>query len=329
MAEQKFQVNCGFFDSIDNDRLYSAEEMNRPYKRLITNGVFATQNGTASTDLQVFANEGMTVTVKKGEGIFGDKWFENPSDLLVTVSANADIVSRIDSIIVQVDKLQNGRVGNIVYRMGEPNSTPKPPVINNVENVIEYRIANIRVNPTTQNITQDLITDLRGSEECKWVTSLIKQVDTSTLYEQWQAAYKKYYDNETEAFNAFMENLTGQLTVNTNLVKYESHYLTTKDGETIIPINIATYNKNKDVLIVRVNRLFASEISDYVISDDSSNITLNKELTQNQNVDFLVLQSVIVGDTETVLQEISKLQTEVTLLANEVQELRNIVNNVQ
>lgn len=53
MAEQKFSINAGFFDSINADRLYAASEMNRPYKRIINEGVFATPQGIPSTDLMV------------------------------------------------------------------------------------------------------------------------------------------------------------------------------------------------------------------------------------------------------------------------------------
>ena len=308
MNDTKYQVLCGFFDSINKDRSYSANQMNRPYKRIISNGVFATAKGTPSTDLQVLSNNGMSVIVKAGEGLFGDKWFENPSDLTVTVVSNTDVLNRIDSIIVQVDNTQAGRVGNIVYRKGTPASNPQVPVINTEDNIVEYRVANILVEPSTTIITQDLITDLRGSSECPWITSLIYQVDTSTLYNQYREAYQKYYDDETDAFNAFMENLTEELTVNTNIAKYESHYTTSIDEENTIPINISTYNKDKDVLLVKINNLFASETLDYSISDDSSSIILTKSLKANQKVDFLVLQSVVVGDTATVLQKLATLQ---------------------
>ena len=103
MADQMFQVNCGFFDSIDKDRLYSADEMNRPYKRIITNGVFATPEGTISNDLEVFCyGNNMQVVVSPGEGLFGDKWFQNPASLAITVPGNTNITPRVDSVIALV-----------------------------------------------------------------------------------------------------------------------------------------------------------------------------------------------------------------------------------
>ena len=192
MAEQKFKVNCGFFNSVNHDRLYCSEDMNRPYKRLVGNGVFATQFGTPSTDLQVFtANDGMNIIVKKGEGIFNNKWFENPTDIIITVPKNNSIIPRIDSVIARVDMTRGCRDGAIIYVEGVENENPIKPEINTNEDIIEYRLANIYVAPNTSIIEQDVITDLRGSEECLWVTGLIEQVDTSTLFAQYQGWLEK------------------------------------------------------------------------------------------------------------------------------------------
>lgn len=230
----KYEVNAGFFDAINNDRTYSAEDMNRPYRKLISNGVFATPKGEPSDYLQIFsADNGMNIIVSSGYALIGDKWFENPSDFIITISQNTDVLTRIDSIIAQVDKTQAGRNGNIVYRKGNASSNPIHPDINTDEDIVEFRLADITISPSCVSVTQDLITDCRGSSECPWVTSLIYQVDTSTLYAQWQEAYKKYYEDqeaehdkyftdfktmmsnffneEEDAFNTWFEKMKDQL----------------------------------------------------------------------------------------------------------------------
>lgn len=320
MSEQIFNVECGFFNALNGDRTYYADDMNRPYKRVITNGVFATPVGTPSTDLQVVSDieNAMNIIVKKGEGMFGDKWFQNTSDISIIVPSNTGVTPRRDSIIVQVDNRLNGRVGSVVYRTGTPSSDPQPPAINTITDVVEYRVANIYVAAGATTINNDAIVDLRGSSECPWITSLIKQVDTSTLYNQWQAAYKHFYDTETVAFETWLATLTEQLTVATSVVKYESTYTTEVDGETVIPINIASFNKSKDVLLVRINNLFAAQTRDYTIADDSSEITLTKDLTAGNRVDFIVLQSVVVGDTAAVLASLSDINAAVSALDDEV-----------
>lgn len=205
-SDVKYKVDAGFFDAIDEDRTYSADDMNRPYRKLISNGIFATPAGTPSDFLQVFAADNeMNVIVSAGYALIGDKWFENPSDLMITISQNSEVLPRIDSIVAQVDKTQEGRVGNIVYRQGQASSNPVHPNINTEEEIAEFRLADIRISPSCVEITQNLITDCRGSSECPWVTSLIYQVDTSTLYVQWQEAYKQYYKDQEAEHDAYFE----------------------------------------------------------------------------------------------------------------------------
>ena len=66
MADQTFGVNCGFWDAINYDRTYSADDMNKPYSRLVADGVFAANDGTPSSDLQVVASgASMNITVPR------------------------------------------------------------------------------------------------------------------------------------------------------------------------------------------------------------------------------------------------------------------------
>mgnify|MGYP002521165278 CR=1 FL=1 len=317
MSEQAINITSGFYNSINGDRTYSANDMNKPYKRVITEGIFATPQGTPSTDFQVLsANNAMNIIVKKGEGLLGNRWIELESDTVITVTANTGITPRRDSIIVRVDNTQSGRVAQVIYREGIASSNPMPPNLVNTDTIKEIRVANIYVAAGATWISQDAITDLRGSGECPWITSLIKQVDTSTLYAQWQKAYQDYYDTETAAFNAFMESLTQQLTVNTNVVTYESHY-TSATEVTEIPINIATFDQNRDVLMVFVNRLRATPNTDYTIATDNSKITLTNSITTGQSVNFLVLKSIVGADAQTIEQELTAINNAIAALKSD------------
>lgn len=321
MDTQRFEINCGFFNSINNDRLYMAEDQNRPYRRLVSDGVFATQKGTPSTDLQVVANNGMNILVKKGEGIVDQKWFENPTDLNVTIQLNSNVVPRIDSIIIGVDNNQEARIGYIAYRQGTPASSPTAPDLVNDENITEYRLANLSILPNTSAITQDLITDLRGSNECPWVTHLLYQVDTSTLYEQYRAAYQKYYDDETELFNNFMQQLTEELTVNTSVIQYQSRFVVSNDNTTEIIIDVPDFDSAKDVLIVFKNGLKLSQTVDYTISEANDKIIFTENLSNGDIVDTLILKSVILGDTEEVLTAVGGISEKVNALQAEISEI--------
>jgi len=176
MAEQIYNVKCGFFDAVNNDRVYTAEDMNRLYKRVIHDGVFPDENNNPSDDLLVEADSGMTIIVGTGEGVFASHWFKNSVDIPIEVPPNSSN-NRIDSVIIQVDTRKSGRAGNVVYRTGEPSVNPAPPEINEVLGVVEYRLANISVTSGATAITSADITDLRGTSECPWVTGIVAADD--------------------------------------------------------------------------------------------------------------------------------------------------------
>ena len=95
----------GFYNSVGEDRKYNAEDMCRPYRRLVSNGVFAAPDGSPSIDFQVVANNNMTVTVKAGEGIFFtsrmmDNFFISSGGKIFTTSKyNNDIVFDINECL--------------------------------------------------------------------------------------------------------------------------------------------------------------------------------------------------------------------------------------
>ena len=317
MADQTFNVTCGFFDAIDSDRVYTAEQMNKPYNRLISNGVFATPSGTPSTDLRVeSAGSGMGIIVNAGQGLFANKWFENDASISITVPSNTTLTPRIDSVLVQVDTRTSGRVGNIVYRTGIAASNPSAPAINQVSGVTEYRLANIYVAVGANALNNDAITDLRGSSSCPWVTSLIYQVDTSVLWQQFQTAYANQYAAFTEdyeeyvseqrtAWEAFLSTLTSELEVTTTVVMYESSY-TAVASVTNIPINIASFDSNHDILQVFINGLLAIEGDDYSLNSNGTSIDLVNAISAGTDVYFVVFKSLITGD----------IQSAVTLMQN-------------
>ena len=314
MADQTFAVHCGFFDAIDSDRVYSADEMNRPYRRVISNGVFATPSGTPSTDLQVVESSGMNIICKAGEGLFADKWFENPSSIVITVPDNTATVPRIDSVLVQVDTRTSGRAGNIVHRTGTPASSPTPPAINGTEGVIEYRLANIRVNAGVTSIQGRYITDRRGSSDCPWVTSLIYQVDTSTLYDQWQAAYAEYFEEEKAIWDAWYAQLTEDLDVSMTLDRHVNTVTTTAQTTGTIPIGLA-YNHNTDILEVYINGLRAIEGTHYIVVNDDTSIMFENQLQIGQTVTFVVMRSVISGSATNITVLLQELESQIAGIA--------------
>ena len=185
MSDQKFMVDCGFFNAVNNDRLYSADQMNLPYKRIISNGIFASPDGTPSEDFAVVASSGMHINVKPGDGLFGGKWFISKNILDITVPTNSGGSTRVDSVIIQIDNTVSGRAGNIVYRTGGASA----PDINTDANIVEYRVANLTIPPYVSAVTASMITDLRGRVGCPWIRSLVYQPDNAARIDEFISTY--------------------------------------------------------------------------------------------------------------------------------------------
>lgn len=308
MADQAFEITSGFYDSVDDDRLYSADQMNMPYKRLISNGVFATPDGTPSNDFQVTADgSGLTVTVFGGNAIAGDKWVESETSIPITVTANTLLVPRVDSVILQVDRTRPVRAASVIYRQGVASSNPQPPEITQTVDVYELRLANVTVEGRSTAITQINITDMRGSADCPWITSLIQQVDTSELFEQYRAAYQSELERYKDQWDAFFETLTEDLSVSSSTVTQTGAYKTTAASEANIlftALGISDFDVQTDTLMVYINGLFAPNgtMWTYLLdgSGQATGIKLLHPMTEtDQSVFVMAFKPVLTGDMAT------------------------------
>lgn len=315
MSDTKYSVMSGFYDAVSNDRLYTADQMNMPYKRLVCNGVFAQPDGTAGTDFQVLAGALMTVNVQPGNAIVGDKWVESDAVVPVEVAGNTSVNSRIDSIVLRVDRTMAERAASIVYRTGTAAATPEAPALVNSGGIYEFRLADITVAPSASAITQAVITDRRGSDDCPWITSLIQQPDTSTLFLQYQAAYQAQLERFYDQWSEFFAQLTEDLTVSTNILVLRNEY-TASGSETEIPIGIDGYDRETDMLQVFINGLMAQEGVFYTIDQDGEGITLTNAISAGDKVFFVVLKSIITGNSTALMAMVGS-----PLVANEAADM--------
>lgn len=189
----------GFFDahkvSGEWDRTYISEDFARYFSAFVGNGVFAHK----SDELQVIQSSplGMSVTVASGMSWLDGYFYYNDSELPLPIDNADGSLNRIDTIVCRWSAVD--RSIRTVVKKGVAAVSPQAPTPQWNSDVRELQLASIRVNAGIVAISQDLITDTRpNTTVCGWVTGLIDQVDTSTLFKQWDAAYEKAL-NETKA----------------------------------------------------------------------------------------------------------------------------------
>ena len=161
---------------------------------------------------------------------------------------------------------------------------------------MEYKLANISINSGVSVITQAMIEDRRPyNEECGWVTSLIQQLDTSTLWNQFQAAFEDWFFNVRDT-----------LASATLIRTYTSVYHTKEQDETVIPIGISRYNHDYDILEVHINGLQLNS-EEYTGNNNNTDITLTNGVDIGTAVSFTVDKSVDGTNAESVVGEVDEL----------------------
>ena len=298
-------IKGSFFNALYNsetqtyDRVYNAEDLTTYLQQIVGGGVFP----NPSTNLQVLtANDGMTVNVQAGAGWFADGHkIENTAVLPIELSGSDILYDRIDRIVFYCD-YENREVG-IEAVPGTPAASPVAPDLVRTSARYEYSLATVRVIKEATSISQSAITDTRGdSDVCGWVAGLIQQVDTSTLFEQWETAYEEYFTEQRDNFEEWLHDLTEELNVDTYVENYEkSASFTSADTTKVITLDWVGYEYEvSDIINVYINGLLATAGTDYVLDTTGANPTVTFSFTGSSLTDVCrvqVLKSVIGFDT--------------------------------
>lgn len=291
-------ITSGFFDSVNSDRLYNAEQMSSYFDGIVSNGVYEMIGGR----FLVSENSGLTVNVGTGRAIINCHWIKN--DTVSTLSLSpADVqYGRVDAIVLRLDLSE--RMISLTVKSGTPSAAPLMPEITRNDTVYELYIAAVYVAKNATQVTAAEITDLRPSVYCGWVTGVIKQVDTSDLFLQWQSAYEKqfadfdaYMSAKMAAFNEWFAALTQQLTVQTGVTKYE-YRQSLGAGSSAATVDIPEYDMDTDILLVYVDGAYYSERYDYTVKPPSRlwpypTVAFNSAFTKAVKVTMVVLKNVI------------------------------------
>ena len=292
-------VTYGFFNSVNGDRRYDADDISNYFLKLISNGVFA----TPSDAMQVQESAGMTVQVSAGWGFINCKWIDNDAPYLLTLDAADVVLNRIDRVVLRLNASNDVRTMGIVIKKGTPAGDPTAPALTRVTGGIwELSLAQIYIAAGATEITQAEITDERADTSlCGYVTGLIDQIDTTNLFAQYNSA-----------FYAWFNEIKDQVKSTTIVAELTSVYTTTAADETNIPIRVTDYNTTLDILNVYVNGMKLIGGVDY--TNDEFYIYLTNPLSViGTTVNIQVLKSLDTEDAQSVVSlVIQLLQTCIT-----------------
>lgn len=307
-------VTYGFFDSIDGDRKYNADDISNYFLKLISNGVFA----TPANAMQVQASSGMTVKVSPGWGFINCKWINNDTDFYLTLDESDIILNRADRIVLRLNK--NNRMIEIAVKKGTPGENAYAPALQRDETIWELSLAYVYVWAGQTEIVQANIGDERGySDLCGWVTGLVNQIDTTNLFTQYNSAFWLW-------FNAIKDSFVPNATLVRQL---SASYITTTEHESVIAISNSDYHPYLDVLNVYVNGIRLTPDIDFTVNVSQGGfhtITLAKALhVIGTPVDFEILKSIYAENVESAMTILAQLQQTVPDLQERLISVEEVV----
>lgn len=204
-------LTYGFYNSINSDRKYNADQLSAIFDGLIRDGIFM----SITDNLIVTASSGMQINVGRGRAWFNHTWTNNDAILPLTVVQSEIILNRIDTVVLEVDKTESVRANSIKIIKGTPSSTPVAPTLVKTEFVNQYPLCDIYVGKGVTELTQANITNRVGTSDCPFVTGILETINIDALIAQWGSEFDNWFNTWTTdssaKFNTWFDTIKGKL----------------------------------------------------------------------------------------------------------------------
>lgn len=163
-------IKSGFFNSVDGDRLYNADDISRMFVGVLSDGVYR----TVGQACKVEPLNGMTLKVGTGRAVVSDRWAEIATVESVTLTAASTANPRYSAVVLRLDR--SARTITLATKDGSAASTPIKPTITRNSDVYEICLAYIYVAANATTITAANIIDARNNPDvCGYVRTLTSQ----------------------------------------------------------------------------------------------------------------------------------------------------------
>ena len=177
----------GFFPrngESDTERTYGADDFTAYYRDFFTDGVHPSK----ATNLQVIANNDMTVTVLNGVGYVDGKFYRPVTNTKIAIPESDTQYDRYDMVVLRCDYITKSVYVDVVR--GTAAADPEYPELQRTRSIYDLGLAAIMVKANTSHIAQENITDLRfDANYCGIITNVINSINTTNLFAQYNAEW--------------------------------------------------------------------------------------------------------------------------------------------
>lgn len=290
-------ISYGFFNSLNDDRLYNAETFNTYFEGLISDsGVFK----NITDELEVVPNSGLDILVNSGKAIVNHHWVKLTASESLTLTTAHNLFARYDAVTLRWNA--NTRDVTLQVVTGTPASSPVKPEPERDTMVYEIVLAYILVPANAVSVTSANIYDQRDNTSvCGYITGLVDQVDISTLFAQYEARFNalessmvQWQNEQKTQFDTWYYELTNNLTVGAYIEKYNKVVVGGADVSSTIDLDMEGYSYDSDdIIMCNLNGLMLQPGYDYTLNSGESpvSITIDAELTSGNRFEVTILKS--------------------------------------
>lgn len=169
----------------NDDRVYSAKDMRKPYDTVFSDGIMPEADGSAGNTLKVTSNGGMSIAIGIGNAKVGGAWFENTAPFYIELDT-ASSTERYDAVIIRNDDSEDVRGATILIK-----SLANAPTVNDLTragDVYEICLAYVRVPALATSINASNITDTRDDGSLcnlmRGVGAMVVRTYNNTVYSE-------------------------------------------------------------------------------------------------------------------------------------------------
>lgn len=189
-------LTSGFYNAINSDRRYDAEQMSQIFDGIINDGIY----DSIGTAFAVVPASGMTVNVGSGRAWLNHTWVYNDTIYPITLTASSASLGRKDVICIKIDRSVAIRAASIVVIKGTSASSPVEPTVpadDPTNGVWYHKIATITVSAGTTSISAANIQSHIGfSTGTPYVTGIIASATFDQLWNQLEGEFNDWWENE-------------------------------------------------------------------------------------------------------------------------------------
>lgn len=124
----------GFYNAINHDRTYDAEQFGDLFTGIINDGVYS----TIGDAFMVTPGGGMSINVGTGRAWFNKTWNYNSTKMLLNLTVADLLLPRYDMVVLEINKNSFSRTNSLKIIDGVPSANPVKPAYSSANNIYRY-----------------------------------------------------------------------------------------------------------------------------------------------------------------------------------------------